>query len=95
MSTVITVQYHNVLRRAAGLGQKELCLPHGASVRDALNYLSETSGSALQALLLTPEGEVVPHLVVFRNRKLVTHAQFNTELIDGDELKLFPAISGG
>jgi len=92
----VSVCYHNVLRRAAGVAATELSLPRGSSVRDALEALSTASTDALCSLLFTAEGSIVPYLVVFRNHKLVTHDQFDdTELADGDELKLFPAVSGG
>ena len=91
----VRVQYYSILRRAAGLEGKAIDVPNGSTIRDALNHLVAGSGNALRSLLLTPEGGVVPYLVVFRNQRLVTHDQFDTKLIDGDELKLFPAVSGG
>jgi sulfur-carrier protein len=90
----VTIQYHNILRRGVGLDEERVRLPLGSSVADAVNHLS-TTHAALRSLLFTAEGEVVSHLVVFRNYKLVTHEQFGASLEDGDELKLFPAISGG
>ena len=90
----VTFQYHNILRRAAGFAEEEVRLPGGSSVRDALHQLSETR-AGLRSLLFTSEGDVASHVVVFRNRRLVTHDEFETQLVDGDELKLFPAVSGG
>ncbi len=95
MSIVVTIQYHNALRRAAGFDEEDVRLPSGSSVHDALYQLSTTSGAALRSLLFTAEGDIVSHVVVFRNRKLVARDQFDAELVDGDELKLFPAVSGG
>jgi sulfur carrier protein ThiS len=95
MMITVTLQYHNIFRRAAGLGDEEIRLPSGSSVRDVLTQLSTNRDAALRNLLFTAEGDVASHVVVFRNKKLVTHDQFHTELVDGDELKLFPAISGG
>lgn len=94
MTIAVTIQYHNILRRATGFGQEDICLPQGSSVRDALNQLSKTHAS-LRSLLFTAKGDIASHVVVFRNHKLITHDQFGTQLADGDELKLFPAISGG
>ena len=95
VSIDITVRYHNLLRRAAGTGAQELSLPKGSSVADALDALAAVSSSALVSLLYGADGSVVPYLVLFRNQKLVTHDQFGMELDDGDELQLFPAVSGG
>jgi MoaD family protein len=95
MDIVVNVRYHNILRRAAGVEVREISLPGGVSVRDALEALSADADEALRSLLFTSEGDVVSYLVVFRNQKLVPHDRFDTRLADGDELKLFPAVSGG
>ena len=95
MSMSVTVRYHNLLRRAAGVEAQELSLPTGSSVDDALDTLATLAGSALLSLLFKADGTVVPYLVVFRNQKLVTHDNFDSTLSDGDELQLFPAVSGG
>ncbi len=91
----VYVRYHNLLSRAAGVDAREISLPDGSSVRDAVETLSADSPEALRNLLFAADGAMVPYLVVFRNQKLVTHRQFDTKLLDGDELKLFPAVSGG
>lgn len=94
MSIAVNVEYHNILRRGAGLNQEQVRLPAGSSVADVLEQLTATR-TTLRSLLFTAEGDVASHVVVFRNRKLVMHDQFDLQLVDGDELKLFPAVSGG
>lgn len=94
MSIVVTIQYHNIFRRGARLNEERVRLPAESSVADAVHQLS-TAHAPLRSLLLTAEGQIASHVVVFRNHKLVTHDQFDTTLDDGDELKLFPAVSGG
>jgi molybdopterin converting factor small subunit len=91
----VTIRYHNIFRHAAGSDAEHLHLPAGSTVGDALHQLCTIRCGALGNLLLTAEGDIASHVVVFRNRKLVTHDQFDATLADGDELKLFPAISGG
>lgn len=95
MTIVVTVRYHNLFRRAAGSEKERLCLASGSSIHDALEQLTGGSDGALQSLLFTAERDVVAYLVVFRNQRLVTHDQFDTQLVDGDELQLFPAVAGG
>jgi molybdopterin converting factor small subunit len=46
-------------------------------------------------MLFGPEGQVSTHLVVFHNQQLAPRGEGNLPLADGDELMLFPAISGG
>lgn len=95
MSPTVTVECYNIFRRAAGFDQQEVRLLDGASVRCVLDRLAATSAPALRDLLFTPEGELLSYVVIFQNGKLVSHDELDTELADGDELKLFPAVSGG
>ncbi|MCL7455178.1 MAG: MoaD/ThiS family protein [Anaerolineae bacterium] len=91
----VTVHYYNMLRRHAGLAYEPLELPAGAGLGGALQRLADRHGPALAGLLLSPSGEPASHLVIFCNEQLVFPGAPAWPLADGDELKLFPAISGG
>ena len=91
----ISVRYHNLLRRGAGLEKETFTMPEGASLRDAMIHLAQLHGSPLQEMLLEPEGGISLHLVVFRDDQLVHPDQHDASLSDGQKLMLFPAISGG
>jgi len=91
----VSIRYHNMLRRSAGIEQETITLHEGTSLRAGLGYLADRHGPHLKQMLFSPQGNVVSHLVVFRNRKLVPHKRFDDPLSDGDELMLFPAIAGG
>lgn len=91
----VHVRYHNILRRRAGVDQETLVVPAGTTAHAVLAQLAGQHGPALHEMLLTPAGDVVSHLVVFRNRQLVGPGQHQLPLVDGDELLLFPAVSGG
>ena len=96
MSTItVQVRYNNILRSAAGITEEMVQVPAGGSLFDLLGQLGDSHESRLQALLFEADGSVVTHLVVFRNQKLVTQDQYELQLADGDELMLFPAVSGG
>jgi len=95
MMITVTVRYHNLLRRGAGLEKETLTLPKDASLRDAFLHLAQRHGSPLREMLLDPEGGISLHLVVFRDDQLVRPDQHDASLSDGQELMLFPAISGG
>jgi len=92
---IVTVRYHNLLRRTTGLAEETITLPAGTSLRDALEHLAQRYGPALREMLFEPEGNVSLHLVIFRNRRLVRPDQHDAPLTDGEELMLFPALSGG
>ena len=91
----IRVRYYNMLRRRTGVEREEIELPAGSPLRAALDQMVARHGPRLGEMVLTRDGGVASHLVVFRERKLVPHDQFHMSLADGDELMLFPAISGG
>jgi len=78
----------------------------GGDRRITVEESSETVGDALDALLadrpalrdrvLTDGGDVHEHINVLRNGENVAHADgLDTELDPGDELALFPPVSGG
>jgi molybdopterin converting factor small subunit len=91
----ISVRYHTPLRWARGLANESVTLPTDASLVAALKHLAENNPSALRGMLLGPEGEISPHLVVFRNDSLAAAERNAVTLNDGDELRLFLAVSGG
>ena len=91
----VSVRYHSILRHRAGVEQETVTLPQGTSLLALLVHLVAHQSPGLQELLLTPEGTVTPGLVIFRNGQLVRQDQRDLTMADGDELKLFPMISGG
>jgi MoaD family protein len=90
----IRVRYFNMLRRAAGVEQESFTL-HADTLLAALEQIGERHGPRLRAMLFSADGEISPHLVIFCNQRLVGHDQLDRALAEGDELMLFPAISGG
>jgi molybdopterin converting factor small subunit len=90
----VSVRYHNMLRQLTGLQQETVRLSE-PTLSALLEHLAEAHGSSLRTMIFDPEGQVSTHLVVFRNQQLVPRGQGDLSLADGDELMLFPAISGG
>lgn len=91
----VTVRYYNILRQRAGLDCEQLELPGDIDVSAAIRHLAGRHGPGLAAMLLSPGGEISSYLVIFLNQELVFPGRHSPSLADGDELKLFPAISGG
>jgi molybdopterin converting factor small subunit len=90
----VSVRYHNVLRQITGLQQETVPLSE-PTLGALLEHLAVAHGPALRTVLFGPEGQVSTHLVVFHNQQLAPRGQGDLPLADGDELMLFPAISGG
>lgn len=91
----VTVRYYNMLRLYTGLESERVELPEGTEVADTIRLLAERHGAAFAGMLLSSTGEPASHLVVFVNQQLVVAGGPAPPLADGDEVKLFPAISGG
>ena len=95
MAITVTVRYHNMLRHHSGMEQEALALPEGTPLQAALELLAPHHGPGLEGMLFAPGGVLSPHLVIFRNQGLLPRGRGDVTLLDGDELLLFPAISGG
>jgi molybdopterin converting factor small subunit len=90
----VHVRYFNMLRRTAGVEHESIVLGT-STLLAALEQIGERHGPRLRAMLFSADGEPSPHLVIFCNKRLVGRDQLDRVLAEGDELMLFPAISGG
>ncbi len=83
---------------AEAAGEKELSVDAepGETVSEALDRLL-AAHPALAERVLTEDGELEEHINLLRNGKNVHTAEsgLETELEAGDELALFPPVSGG
>jgi molybdopterin converting factor small subunit len=91
----IQVKYHNMLRRRTGVAADMLELPEECSLLHALEVIGQRYEPALREMLFNLDGTVASHLVIFRNGQLARDDPGTITLSDGDELLLFPSISGG
>ena len=90
----VSVRYYNVLRQVTGLERETVVIPEG-SLPALLRHLAKAHGPALETMLFGQENAISDHLVIFCNQQLVPPGQRGKPLADGDELMLFPAMSGG
>lgn len=84
------------LAEAAGTKRVSVDAAPGDTFGDAFEQLLETHPE-LEAEVLDEDGELREHIRVLRNQEdpFVTGAGFDTTLEKGDELALFPPVSGG
>ena len=83
------------LAEAAGTKEADVAVEPGATVEDALGALLE-SHSALRDRVLDDDGDLRDHVNLLRNgTNIFNEDGLATELEGGDELALFPPVSGG
>jgi molybdopterin synthase sulfur carrier subunit len=84
------------LSEAAGASQVEVDVEPGATFGEAFEALLEAHPE-LEAEVLDENGELRDHIRVLRNgdNPFVEHEGHDTVLEAGDELALFPPVSGG
>jgi molybdopterin synthase sulfur carrier subunit len=84
------------LAEAAGDRRIEVDLDEEATIGDALAALLDRCPD-LEPEIVDEEGELHEHIQLLRNGRdpFVTAAGLDTDLDAGDELALFPPVSGG
>jgi MoaD family protein len=88
----VSVKYYNIV--ADFVGRREECreVAAGATVRDLVGMLA-TESTSFQRLAFTDDGQVSGHVRLFRNGQAVL--DLDEPLVEGDEMRVFPTISGG
>lgn len=81
------------LRDVAGERHVAVDVEPGATVEDALSALLEARPALRERV--TEDGELAPHVNVYRNGESLAREALDTEVAADDELALFPPVSGG
>jgi MoaD family protein len=94
LSLTVHVHYFSILADYVLSKDADLAITPGTSVGDFLTYLMENNPPAFKSIIMNGanRGSFVR---IFRNGELVSDENEQALLADGDEFKLFPAISGG
>ncbi|WP_313691061.1 ubiquitin-like small modifier protein 1 [Halorarum halobium] len=82
------------LAEAAGTREPDVDLGDAETLAGALDVLLDTH-PALADRVLDEEGELRDHVNVLRNGEPVRETGLETPVASGDELALFPPVSGG
>ncbi len=90
----LSIHFFNILADAAGIRVVNKSVAYDTCLIDAIRLLSADYPAAFQGMLL-PNGAISNYLKIFINGRLIDNAATLTLLNDGDEIMLFPAVSGG
>ena len=86
------VSFHATIRDAAGIHEAEV---EAASVRELLGRLREMFGAQLFNLLVD-KGDLREDVVILINGKnILLSGGIDTPLSSGDDVAIFPPVSGG
>jgi len=89
----VEVRLPNILRPLAG--GEPVAKAEGATLRDVLDDLVQQY-PGLRGSLLTAEGDMHRHLVIFLNDDDVRYlGRLDAKVADSDTLTLMPAVAGG
>lgn len=84
----IHIRLFSLYRERAGASEVELEVPEGATLRTALNVLGQRLPALAPLVISLPADSVLLSV----NR---TYASLETRLAPGDEVAVFPPVSGG
>lgn len=84
------------LSETAGKREVSVAVDSGATLSDALDALFDAHPE-LREEVLDESGEIYDHIRLLRNGQdpFANDSGFDTGVSDGDELALFPPVSGG
>jgi molybdopterin converting factor small subunit len=94
-SIEVSVRLYGILRDMAGQAEERLAVDAGITLRALVTGPLAERHPEMRPALLTADGAMSPHLVCFHNTNLLTAQSTDVVLNDGDEIRVFPAISGG
>lgn len=96
---MVKIQVHTILslRELVGGNKKQIIeIEEVATVASALKKLSELYGEPFQNKIFDDDRNINPGIAMFVNGRVIGVLQgLDTVLEEGDELLLFPPVSGG
>ncbi|MFQ5711549.1 MAG: ubiquitin-like small modifier protein 1 [Candidatus Geothermarchaeales archaeon] len=95
--TSVRLALSSVLHDITGAKELELDLNQGSTVKDLFDTLFEKYGADFRRRILDPKtGDLRRFIIVIVNGRDIRHMnQMETELKEGDEVAILPAVAGG
>ncbi len=88
----IKISYYGQSRQLAGKGDEQLEVEDNVTADAVLRILSEKYGESFSTLILSEDGTLRKSILLSVNDEAV---ESDSVLSDGDEMSLYPALSGG
>lgn len=90
----IRVRYFGILAGHAGKRADDVAVQDGTTLGQLLDHLVEIKPESFRAAIFDQKG-LNPLVRVIHNQRSVESAGLDAALADGDEILLFPVVSGG
>ena len=94
---MINIAIQGYLTFKEPVGKRQVSLPEGSSLRDALALLRREIGGRFESEAYNQAGELSERTAVLLNGMHYRHLPdgLNTLLKDGDQVSIFPPLAGG
>jgi molybdopterin converting factor small subunit len=90
----INVHFYSVLADYTQTKNAEIKMPRGSSIEQLVRQLANLYPGAFKEAM-ADLGKPGSSIRIFRNNELITSDVLNKLVMEGDEIRLIPAISGG
>jgi len=92
---MITVKFFTSLQLL--VGRSEVKVDRSSATVAELIYLCEKyTSNSITEKVLNNRGQLLPEITVLKDGKNIKHLDgLNTELLDGQQLSIFPSVGGG
>ncbi len=92
----VTIDCELQLERVAGAASFDIPLDEASSLMRVLELLCDQAKPELKTVLLNKTSKLNPGILVFINEQMIaTELSGNIQVRPGDQVLLYPAISGG
>lgn len=92
----VTIDCELQFERVAGAASFDIPLDEASSLMRVLELLCEQAKPELKTVLLSKTSKLNPGILVFINEQMIaTELSGNIQVRPGDQVLLYPAISGG
>ncbi|MCL5773369.1 MAG: MoaD/ThiS family protein [Firmicutes bacterium] len=90
----VSIKLYSFIKDAAGVSKESIEINEGTTLAGLLDFLVSRYGRKFKEAILK-EGRLNPHIKIFCSEKLINKNDLSLMLEEGNEILMFPPVSGG